>query len=88
MIARALVDLFRSVIESAIGEQLARVYAMRLAADNARRLADQLAAQCRLIRRNAITDSLLEIVAGCEAATRQRAQDVREPHGGRRRPAG
>jgi F0F1-type ATP synthase gamma subunit len=40
---------------------------MRLAADNARRLVNDLTAQCNLARRNAITNSLLEIVAGYEA---------------------
>jgi len=70
MTERVLVELFRSVVESAMSEQLARVYTMRLATDNARRLADELGAQCNLIRRNAITDSLLEIVAGYETATR------------------
>jgi F-type H+-transporting ATPase subunit gamma len=67
MTEQVLVDLFRTVIESTISEQLARVYTMRLAADNARRLVDELTAQCNLMRRNAITDSLLEIVAGYEA---------------------
>jgi F0F1-type ATP synthase gamma subunit len=68
MTERALVDLFRRVRESAISEQLARIYTMRLAADNARRLVDDLAARCALVRRNAITDSLLGTVAGYEAA--------------------
>jgi ATP synthase F1 gamma subunit len=62
-----LVGLFRSVMESVISEQLARIYTMRLAADNARRLVSDLTAQCNLARRNAITNSLLEIVAGYEA---------------------
>jgi len=68
MTEHVLVDLFRRVRESAISEQLARIYTMRLAADNARRLVDDLAARCALVRRNAITDSLLETVAGYEAA--------------------
>jgi F-type H+-transporting ATPase subunit gamma len=62
-----LVGLFRSVMESVISEQLARIYTMRLAADNARGLVNDLTAQCNLARRNAITNSLLEIVAGYEA---------------------
>jgi hypothetical protein len=78
MTERALVDLFRGVIESVISEQLARVYTMRLAAENARRLADDLAAQCNLIRRSAITNSLLEIVARYDATMRHRpAADAR-----------
>jgi len=64
---RVLVGLFRSVIESVISEQLARIYTMRLAADSARRLVDDLTAQCNLARRNAITNSLLEIIAGFDA---------------------
>jgi F-type H+-transporting ATPase subunit gamma len=70
MTEQALVDLFRSVIGSVISEQLARVYTMRLAADNARRLVDELTARCNLVRRSAITNSLLEIVAGYEATMR------------------
>lgn len=70
MTEQVLVDLFRGVIKSVISEQLARIYTMRLAADNARRLVDALTAQCNVIRRNAITDSLLEIIAGYEATMR------------------
>jgi F-type H+-transporting ATPase subunit gamma len=62
-----LIRLFRSVMESVISEQLARIYTMRLAADNARRLVDGLTGECNLARRNAITTSLLEIVAGYDA---------------------
>jgi F-type H+-transporting ATPase subunit gamma len=67
MTEQVLVGLFRSVMESVISEQLARIYTMRLAADNAGRLVDDLTAQCNLARRNAITNSLLEIVAGYDA---------------------
>ena len=67
MTEQVLVGLFRSVMESVISEQLARIYTMRLAADNARRLVDDLTTQCNLARRNAITNSLLEIVAGYDA---------------------
>ncbi len=70
MTEQVLVDLFRSVMESVISEQLARIYTMRLAADNAGRLVEDLTAQCNLARRNAITNSLLEVVAGYEATVR------------------
>jgi F-type H+-transporting ATPase subunit gamma len=67
MTEQVLVGLFRSVMESVISEQLARIYAMRLAADKARGLVDDLATQCNLARRNAITNALLEISAGYDA---------------------
>jgi F0F1-type ATP synthase gamma subunit len=74
-----LVGLFRSVMESVISEQLARIYTMRLAGDNARRLANDLTAQCNLARRNAITNSLLEIVAGYEATVHSGRPAPRPP---------
>ncbi|HEY7248943.1 MAG TPA: FoF1 ATP synthase subunit gamma [Methylomirabilota bacterium] len=73
MTEQLLVGLYRSVMESVISEQLARIYTMRLAADNTRRLVEDLSTQCNLARRNAITESLLEIVAGYDATV----------HGGR-----
>jgi F-type H+-transporting ATPase subunit gamma len=79
MTEQVLVDLFRSVIGSVISEQLARVYTMRLAADNARRLLDDLTAGCNLMRRNAITDSLLEIIAGYEATMRRAGRETSRP---------
>ncbi len=70
MTEQVLVGLYRSVMESVISEQLARIYTMRLAADHARHLVDHLTLQCNLARRNAITNSLLEIVAGYDATMR------------------
>ena len=62
-----LVELYQVVIESAMSEQLARVYTMRLATDNARKLVDKLTLDYNLARSHAVTQSLLEIVAGYEA---------------------
>jgi F-type H+-transporting ATPase subunit gamma len=62
-----LVGLYQAVIESAMSEQLARVYTMRLATENARKLLDQLTLDYNLARSHAVTNSLLEIVAGYEA---------------------
>jgi F-type H+-transporting ATPase subunit gamma len=76
MTEQVLVGLFRSVMESVISEQLARIYTMRLAADNARRLVEDLTVQCNLARRNAITNSLLEIVAGYDATMHSGKPDV------------
>jgi F-type H+-transporting ATPase subunit gamma len=76
MTEQVLVTLFRAVMESVISEQLARIYTMRLAADNARRLVDDLTAQCNLARRNAITSSLLEIVAGYETTMRSGRPEI------------
>ncbi len=64
---RLLVELTRVVMESALSEQLARVYTMRLAADNARALVARLTLEHNVARRNAITNALLEVVAGYEA---------------------
>jgi F-type H+-transporting ATPase subunit gamma len=59
-----LTELYSAVIQSAVSEQLARVAAMRLAGDNARKLLDDLTAQYNLARQHAVTQSLLEIVTG------------------------
>jgi F-type H+-transporting ATPase subunit gamma len=61
-----LTDLYSAAIESAVSEQLARVAAMRLASENARRLLDELTTQYNLARQRTVTQSLLEIVPGYE----------------------
>jgi len=61
-----LVGLHRLVIASAVAEQLARIAAMRVAADNARRLLDRLGLESVVAERQAITSELLELVAGYE----------------------
>jgi ATP synthase F1 gamma subunit len=63
-----LVGLYRAAVESAISEQLARSATTRMAVENARRLVDDLTLQCGLARQHAATQSLLEIVAGHQAA--------------------
>ncbi|MGE0822376.1 MAG: F0F1 ATP synthase subunit gamma [Candidatus Binatia bacterium] len=62
-----LLELYRAVIESAISEQLARMYTMRLATENARKLLEKLTGDYNLARSHAITSALLEVVAGYEA---------------------
>jgi F-type H+-transporting ATPase subunit gamma len=71
-----LVDLYQAVFASSVSEQLARVSSMRLAVDNARRLADTLSNEYGLARRHYITTSLLEIVAGYESAQAQQDGSV------------
>jgi F-type H+-transporting ATPase subunit gamma len=63
-----LTELYSAVIQSAVSEQLARVAAMRLAGDNARKLLDDLTVQYNLARQHAVTQSLLEIVIGYQTA--------------------
>jgi F-type H+-transporting ATPase subunit gamma len=62
-----LLGLYQTVIESAMSEQLARVSAMRLATENARHLLENLTVAYNAARAHAVTNSLLEIVAGYEA---------------------
>jgi len=73
---RVLVGLYQAVIESAVSEQLARMYTMRLAAENARRLVDRLTLEYNMARRNAITSALLEVAAGYEATAGDGAPDA------------
>lgn len=70
-----LVELYQVVIESALSEQLARVYTMRLATENARKLVDKLTLDYNLARSHAVTQSLLEIVAGYDATTEHEKVD-------------
>ncbi len=72
---RVLVGLYQAVIESAASEQLARVYTMRLAAENARRLVDRLTLEYNKARRNAITAAVLEVAAGYEATAEEAVPD-------------
>ena len=62
-----LVGIYRAIVESAISEQMARILAMRLASDNARDLLDRLTLDANLARKQAATNSLLEIIAGYDA---------------------
>ncbi len=71
-----LLGLYQAVIESAMSEQLARVYTMRLATENARKLLDKLTLDYNLARSYAVTNSLLEIVAGYEATTERRSPET------------
>jgi F-type H+-transporting ATPase subunit gamma len=66
-----LLDLYQAVIESAMSEQLARVYTMRLATENANKLLEKLRLDYSLAQSYAVTNSLLEIVAGYEATKKQ-----------------
>jgi F-type H+-transporting ATPase subunit gamma len=62
-----LLGLYQAVMKSAISEQLARVYTMRLATENARKLLDRLTVEYNLAATQAVTNALPEIVAGYEA---------------------
>jgi len=73
---RVLVGLYQAVIESAVSEQLARMYTMRRAAENARRLVDGLTLEYNMARRNATTAALLEVAAGYEATSEEVAPDA------------
>ena len=59
-----LVGLYQAVLESVISEQLARIYTMRLATENAQKLLDDLNLRYNLTQRQQVTNSLLEIVRG------------------------
>ncbi len=68
---RVLIDLYEAVIESAISEELARVAAMRLATDNARKLLEELTLDANRARQISETNALLEIISGFDAASVQ-----------------
>jgi F-type H+-transporting ATPase subunit gamma len=63
-----LIELYRAVVQSAMSEQLARIATMRLAGENARKLLDDLTMEYNLARQHAITQSLLQIIAGYETS--------------------
>ncbi len=67
---RVLIDLYEAVIQSAISEELARVAAMKLATDNARKLLEELTAEANHARQLSETSALLEIISGFEAASK------------------
>jgi len=66
-----LVELYRAFRESVISEQLARIQAMRLAGENAHKLFDELTLEYHLAQSHAVTNALLEIIAGYEATARK-----------------
>ncbi|HUX87845.1 MAG TPA: FoF1 ATP synthase subunit gamma [Chloroflexota bacterium] len=63
-----LVGLYRAIMESTLSEQLARVFTMRMGTDGAKKMLDDLTMQYNAASRQAITNSLLEIIAGYEAS--------------------
>lgn len=61
--------IYRALLESAAAELAARRTAMRNATDNAGELIDQLTLQMNRARQAAITQEILEVVAGADALT-------------------
>jgi F-type H+-transporting ATPase subunit gamma len=66
-----LIGLYQAVTASVISEQLARIYTMRLAVDNAQKLLDRLTLEHNLALSHAATSALLEIIAGYEATAKR-----------------
>ncbi len=66
---RVLIDLYEAIILSSTSEELARVAAMKLATDNARKRLDELSVAANQARQFAETNALLEIISGFEAAS-------------------
>jgi F-type H+-transporting ATPase subunit gamma len=62
-------ELFRALLESAASEQGARMTAMRNASKSAGELIDTLTLSMNRARQAAITQELLEVVAGADALT-------------------
>jgi F-type H+-transporting ATPase subunit gamma len=60
-------EIYRSLLESAASEQGARMTAMRNATSNAGELIDSLTLAMNRARQAAITQELLEVVAGADA---------------------
>ena len=59
--------IYGAVVESATCEHAARRMAMENATDNAREMLDKLSLTYNRARQSAITDEIIEIVAGSEA---------------------
>ena len=62
-------QIYRALLESAAAEHAARRQAMRNATDNAGTLIDDLTLKMNRARQSAITQELLEVVAGADALT-------------------
>jgi F-type H+-transporting ATPase subunit gamma len=76
---RVLIGLYKAIILSATSEELARVAAMKLATDNARKRLDELTSAANQARQLAETNALLEIISGFEAASRRILGSVQPP---------
>ena len=63
------ITIYRALLESAAAELAARRTAMRNATDNAGELIDELTLQMNRARQAAITQEILEVVAGADALT-------------------
>jgi len=64
------VQLYRALLESAAGEQGARMTAMETATKNAEELIERLTIEFNKARQERITKELLDIVGGAEALRR------------------
>ena len=62
-------ELYRALLESAASEQGARMTAMRNASKSAGELIDDLTLSMNRARQAAITQEILEVVAGADALT-------------------
>lgn len=61
------VKLFKCFLDAAVGEQLARMVAMKAATENAGELIKQLSRQYNRARQSQITGEIMEIIGGVEA---------------------
>ncbi len=62
-----LLELYRAMIESSVCELIGRKVAMENATNNAQEMLDKLSLQYNRARQSAITNELIEIVAGADA---------------------
>ncbi|HEV2388353.1 MAG TPA: ATP synthase F1 subunit gamma [Candidatus Acidoferrales bacterium] len=62
-------EIFRILLESAAGEQAARMTAMDAATTNAKDLIERLTLEMNKVRQAAITKEIIEVVSGAAAAT-------------------
>ncbi len=63
-------EVFRVLLESAVGEQAARMTAMDAATSNAADLIDQLTLEMNKVRQASITKEIIEVVSGAAATGR------------------
>lgn len=64
---RVLADLYEMMVQSVVSEQLARVFAMRLAVENAGELLDRLDVEYNAARQQQVTRDLSEVIGAFQA---------------------
>jgi len=71
--------IYSALVDSFCSEQSARMTAMSVANKNAEKLLELLTVQYNLLRQEAITEEITEVISGAKSLKRKRKREVLQP---------